>query len=500
MSTPLRPDEPLADSPDATQPAGPTATPRHAHAEGDVLAGRYRLLGLLGQGGMGTVWRAHSLALDIDVAVKLVRCEVTNVEANEWLLREARAAASLVHPSIVRIFDFGVTEADEPFIVMELVGGESLADWLDRSSRLSPEQAVQILLPIASALADAHAKGVVHRDIKPENILVVPGVDDTQVPKLVDFGVAKLAGARHGRMPTGAGILVGTPEYMSPEQAQGLLTIDGQTDVWALSVVLYELIAGRRPFEGVHAGAVLLSVVRETPTPTTALGAGDDELWAIIESGLQKAPEARCQGMQELGRALATWAIARGIETDSTGISLSRQWLRSASRPTPDPARESSGSDPSPPPRVRPISDALDQEAALAAATLKSVGAPASSPIVPRFGRRSRLVALASAAGLFGLAAFSLGAHDGFSSQASMPTLASSFAPIVERARTIEARAEHAKLDVDPATPTAASAPAPPTKASASAPKSAAPAVAPARAPTARLAGMPMPLPDKPDF
>jgi hypothetical protein len=182
---------------------------------------------------------------------------------------------------------------------------------------------------VISALAAAHGQGIVHRDIKPENILIANGEGETRHPKLLDFGIVKFAQPRGGRVLTEVGMLMGSPEYMSPEQAQGLAEIDGQTDVWSLSVVLYELITGRRPFSGSHSGAVLISIFRDQPVPTTELAAGDDELWSIIQRGMEKAPAKRWDGMRELGGALAAWALARGIETDASGVSISRQWLGS---------------------------------------------------------------------------------------------------------------------------------------------------------------------------
>ncbi|MEP7121946.1 MAG: serine/threonine-protein kinase [Byssovorax sp.] len=303
------------------------ALSRKAHAAGDVLVGKYRLVSLLGEGGMGAVWRARSIALDIDVAVKVVRRDAATSDASERLLREARAAASIGHPAIVRIFDFGVTEDDEPYLVMELLEGESLGDWLDREQRIAAGVAVQMMLPVISALAAAHAQGIVHRDIKPENIVVARGEGDAKHPKLLDFGIVKFSQPRGGRVLTEVGMLMGSPEYMSPEQAQGIAEIDGQTDVWSCAVVLYELITGRRPFSGSHSGAVLISIFRDTPVPTTELAAGDDELWSIIERGMEKSPEARWDGMRELGAALGAWAIARGIETDAAGVSIARHWL-----------------------------------------------------------------------------------------------------------------------------------------------------------------------------
>jgi serine/threonine protein kinase len=196
---------------------------RWRHAPGDVIAGRYRLVDLLGEGGMGTVWRAHWLTLDIDVAVKVLRRAHTDETSAARLLREARATARLGHPCIVRALDFGEMETGEPFMVMELLQGISLARWVEEhGGRVSPLQAIQMLLPVADALAAVHAHGIVHRDIKPDNILVVPDGPGRFLPKIVDFGIAKVvADPRERQVLTGAGTVLGSLAYMAPEQAEG---------------------------------------------------------------------------------------------------------------------------------------------------------------------------------------------------------------------------------------------------------------------------------------
>ena len=303
------------------------------HAAGDVLAGKYRIIGFLGEGGMGTVWRAHSLLLDVDVAIKVLHGEHADARPSARLLREARATASLEHPAIVRILDFGETDAGEPFLVMELLEGISLADWIDGNGRMPAADAVRTLLPIADALVVAHAHGIVHRDVKPDNILLVPDGVGTYLPKILDFGIAKLLTTESGRVLTEAGAVLGSLEYMSPEQAEGKLEVGEQTDVWALSVVLYELIAGRRPFAGSNLTAILASLRRAHPTPTMQLAAGDEELWEIIARGLQRSPAERWRDMRAFGAALAFWAVRHGITTDATGTSLTHHWLATPSQP-----------------------------------------------------------------------------------------------------------------------------------------------------------------------
>lgn len=305
---------------EAVSPGG--AVP--VHREGDILAGRYQLLSRLGEGGMGSVWRAKSLVLQVDVAVKVVKRGTSSPQACARLLREARAAASLAHPSIVRVLDFGVTGDGEPFLVMELLRGKTLGALLDEEGRLPATTAVELLLPIAAALADVHDLGILHRDIKPENIFLEEGPGGRRIPKLVDFGLAKQCGGDQ-RDFTQSGVLMGSPAYMSPEQARG--SPDEQSDIWSLCVVLYELITGRRPFEGPNHGAVLFAVFADSPLPTHTQAAGDEALWEILRRGLAKARSDRWPSMRQLGRALAAWAVAHDVTADAAGTSLTHFWL-----------------------------------------------------------------------------------------------------------------------------------------------------------------------------
>jgi serine/threonine-protein kinase len=306
---------------------------RSRYAAGDVIGAKYRLERLLGAGGMGAVFEARNLVLGTEVAVKLVHRVASSPEAHARLLREARAAASLRHPSVVRVYDYGETERGDPFIVMEALRGGSLADLLDAERRLPAAYAVQVLLPVAAALAEAHGRGVVHRDLKPENVVLAQG--EVLVPKVIDFGVAKLLGPEHGRY-TRTGAVLGSPAYMSPEQARGRADVDARTDVWSLCVVLYEMITARRPFAGDNYHALLNAVIEDVPTPAPYFRAGDEALWAILDRGLAKSPDDRWPSMRSLGRALAAWAAAQGVETDVTGTSLSMVWLRDSQPSMPE--------------------------------------------------------------------------------------------------------------------------------------------------------------------
>jgi serine/threonine-protein kinase len=305
---------------------------------GDLIHDKYLLVRPLGQGGMGTVWVAQNTVLQVSVAVKLIALGDQHDDADETaerLLREARAAARLDHPAIVRVFDFGRTDHGDPFIVMELLHGESLADTLARDSRMTGVQAVRAMLPIADALASAHDKGVVHRDVKPENVILSATEDGRSQPKLLDFGIASLqeksTKITQEKRLTREGSVVGTPAYMSPEQAMGKADLDQRTDVWSFGVMLYELTTGRLPFDADNYNALLYEIINRVPEPVTTHAAGDDELWQIIEVALRKRPEERWGSMHAFGEALALWLVDRGVNDDICAASLRSTWLDSSS-------------------------------------------------------------------------------------------------------------------------------------------------------------------------
>jgi serine/threonine-protein kinase len=240
------------------------------------------------------------------------------------LLDEARAAAKLGHAAIVRVLDYGETTRRDPFIAMELLDGEDLAMLMQRETRLDAIQAVQLLLPIAHALGTAHGKGIVHRDVKPENIFLAKDELTTTQPKLLDFGIVRVEGAP--RRLTLDGAVLGTPDYMSPEQARGTSTT-GTTDLWSFCVVLFELIAGRRPFEGDNYNSLMRAIIEENPPTLLELGVADDELSTIINRGFFKDPAQRWATMRELGEELALWLESQGVTDDVTGATLKRTWL-----------------------------------------------------------------------------------------------------------------------------------------------------------------------------
>jgi serine/threonine-protein kinase len=248
------------------------------------------------------------------------------------MLTEARAAAGIHHPAIVQIFDFGRTRDGDPYISMELLDGESLSGTLKRRERLSATKAIQVLLPIADALVVAHARGVVHRDLKPDNILLARLADGRVQPKILDFGIAKLETSASSPKLTLDGTVLGSPAYMSPEQARGQTDIDLRVDVWAFSVMLYELVTGCTPFAGESYNALLYSIVGQEPLTLAQHGIDDPELWAILARGMDKDREARFGSMRAIGRELAKYLLNRKVKTDIAQGAL-KAWLEPSVRP-----------------------------------------------------------------------------------------------------------------------------------------------------------------------
>jgi serine/threonine-protein kinase len=190
---------------------------------------------------------------------------------------------------------------------------------------VSGPRTVQILLPIADALATAHGQGIVHRDVKPENVFIAEDDLGRLQPKLLDFGIAQRVDA--DRRLTAKGAVIGTPGYLSPEQARGESTVDARADIWAFCVMIYECVTGKLPFEGDNYNALLNAIINAEPIPMTSLAAGDADLWRLVASGLRKRPEERWESMRALGEALALWGYERGVREDISAASLRTSWL-----------------------------------------------------------------------------------------------------------------------------------------------------------------------------
>jgi len=280
-----------------------------AQAPSALVAGKYRLTELLGRGGMGSVWAGIHTTLGTRVAVKFIDAEhVDSAEARHRFENEARAAAALRSKHVVEVYDHGVMEDGRPFIVMEFLDGEPLDRRLDRLGRLTSKDTARIVGMVCRALSKAHAVGIVHRDLKPENVFLVwDDEDGADVAKVVDFGIAKFTdSASVSSSATRTGSVLGTPYYMSPEQARGLRTVDYRSDLWSVGVIAFRCMTGRLPFEGEAVGDVLVKLcTAPIPVPSEYVPDLPPGFDAWLGRALGREPESRFQSASELGRSLA---------------------------------------------------------------------------------------------------------------------------------------------------------------------------------------------------
>jgi serine/threonine-protein kinase len=273
---------------------------------GTLVAERYRVEKRLGQGGMGTVYVAEHLGIGKRVALKCLNPEyAANAMVVERFLREARLATAAGNEHIVDVTDIGKLPDGAPFIVMELLEGRELGDALAQDGPFVIGRAVRILRQACDALAAAHDKGIVHRDLKPDNLFLAKRTRDPEFVKVLDFGISKLTESGKVQKLTGTGMTLGTPHYMSPEQAQGLPSVDHRTDVYALGVILYELLVGELPFdEETFPMLVVAIVTRDAPSVRVRRKDVPFELDAVVQRCLAKDPELRPQSVAELGALL----------------------------------------------------------------------------------------------------------------------------------------------------------------------------------------------------
>ncbi len=239
---------------------------------GEKLGGRYKVRGVLGKGGMGMVYDAEHIGLRRHVAIKVMNSARSRTHvAVQRFEREARAAGAIGHPNICEVFDLGTTDDGRPYLVMEKLVGMTLADRLERYGPLPIEDVVDVAVQVLAGLSAAHEKGFLHRDIKPDNIFLAERRGLPPIVKILDFGVSKPMrddGSTDEEFDlTRTGMVMGTPYYMSPEQAQGERDLDGRVDVYATGVVMYEALTGRRPFSAPNYGSLLLAILNTVPRP-----------------------------------------------------------------------------------------------------------------------------------------------------------------------------------------------------------------------------------------
>jgi len=284
-------------------------------AEGKVLAGKYRVERVLGRGGMGVVVAAHHIHLDEKVAIKFLLPEaVASADVVGRFVREARAAVRIKSEHVARVSDVGTLEGGEPYMVMEYLDGSDLAEWLQQRGALPVEQAVEFLLQASEAIAEAHALGIVHRDLKPANLFVVRRADGLLSIKVLDFGISKVtgpAGSADSNM-TRTSAVMGSPLYMPPEQMAASRNVDARADIWALGVILYELLTGTAPFSGETLPEVCLKIAMQPPSPLRSLRPDvPPELEAVVLRCLEKDREQRYPNIAALAHALVDFGPAR---------------------------------------------------------------------------------------------------------------------------------------------------------------------------------------------
>jgi len=285
---------------------------------GQVLAGKYRALRVLGKGGMGVVVAAEHIDLHERVALKLMLPDaLESDEAMARFLREARAAVKIKGEHVARVLDVGRLETGEPYIVMEYLEGTDLGALLDKSGPLPIKEAVEYLLQACEALAEAHALGIIHRDLKPANLFLARRPDGSALVKVLDFGISKILPRRTSQDPMDVSItntrqILGTPLYMPPEQLDSSRNTDMTSDIWSLGAILFELLTGAVPFDG-KTLQELRHRIRTEPAPALRSHRQEAprELEAVVQRCLEKDPEKRFPNVAELATALSDFAPAR---------------------------------------------------------------------------------------------------------------------------------------------------------------------------------------------
>lgn len=276
--------------------------------EGVVVDGRFAIRRLLGIGGTSAVYVAQQVSMGRDVALKVLRSELLSREqATERFVREVRAVSRLTSPHTISVYDVGRTEDGLLYIAMELLKGRSLFRLMtEESVPMSAWRAVSLVDQVLNSLEEAHQVGVLHRDLKPENIFVIPGAGQTEFAKVLDFGIAQLGDDAEGR-DSDRSLVVGTPRYMSPEQMEGK-PLDSRSDLYSLATVLYELIAGRPPFEAATPVALALRKIQEVAPPLRQVNPHariPDELEVFLHRALSRDPDRRPQNASEFKNLLA---------------------------------------------------------------------------------------------------------------------------------------------------------------------------------------------------
>ncbi|MBK8251789.1 MAG: serine/threonine protein kinase [Polyangiaceae bacterium] len=350
--------------------------------EGQIIAGKYEVDRILGQGGMGVVVSAHHIALQQKVAIKFLLPQALAVPgAAPRFLREARSAVAIQSEHVARVLDVGAVDGGPPYMVMEYLTGSDLRNVLEQAGRLSIAQALDYVLQACEAIAEAHAIGIVHRDLKPDNIFVTRRKDGSSLVKVLDFGLSKPTkeDALGGPTPslTATHVVAGSPQYMSPEQVRSLKSADHRTDVWALGVILYELLTGQRPFEADSLAGIFAKIAADPPLRPRALkGDLPPGLEAVILRCLEKDVSRRVQDVAELATLLEPFAQAESRTSIERIVRVLGKPAIKAPQRSADPMEAhipTVAASPPPPPRSQPR---RDPRAAAPTVAQKPAGGP----------------------------------------------------------------------------------------------------------------------------
>ncbi len=274
---------------------------------GDLISGKYRLQQLLGSGSMGSVWSARNELTNRDFAVKfLLPGLAENPEALSRFFHEARACGQLRHPAIVDVFDMGRAEDGSPYLVMELLEGEGFEQHLSRQGCMRPVDLCRWMSIVARGLDEAHSRGLIHRDLKPGNIFFAIDGNGALCPKVLDFGISKeISAEAFDQVKTNPGTVLGSPAYMSPEQAQGEEEVDARTDLWSMGVIMYEALTAQLPFDASNYNALMVCIITEPHTPLSRLAPGvPAELEQLIDELLTKERDDRTKTARQVAERL----------------------------------------------------------------------------------------------------------------------------------------------------------------------------------------------------
>jgi serine/threonine-protein kinase len=354
---------------------------------GQVVAGKYRIDSVIGEGGMGFVVVAYHLQLDTKVAIKLLRAELaTSSEAVERFAREARAAVRITSPHVARVFDVGTLESGAPYMVMEYLEGGDLSNLIQKRGPLPIQEAVDYVLQACEAIGEAHAAGIVHRDLKPANLFCARRPDGTVTIKVLDFGISKLTGGAGAALNhTKTTAIMGSPFYMSPEQMESTRGVDIRTDIWGLGVILYELVTGKTPFEGNALPEVCLRVATQQPAPMRSLRIdAPAALELVILRCLEKDRDKRYGNIARLAVALRDFASSRGRQS----VDAITRSLEASGQPVMSGAPGAGPTEPAPPP---------GEGGRTATAVIANAVEPLGNPQIPMQGGKGKTLAIAGA-------------------------------------------------------------------------------------------------------